>query len=48
MAQQKQYRKVRLLGEGSNGKCYLANEVESETNYVLKQIDISKLNDTEK
>lgn len=37
-----------MLGEGAFGKCYLVENKNDASKYVVKQIDISKMNPTEK
>ena len=44
----KDYRKIKLIGEGASGKCYLCENPEDESRWVVKQIDISKMTPQEK
>jgi len=44
---QDKYTKIRLLGEGSNGRCYLVNDSEGHL-FVLKQINVNLLNENDK
>lgn len=42
------YRKIRLLGEGAFGKCYLVDAVNAGNKCVIKQMDISSMTPEEK
>ena len=42
------YALIKLLGEGSYGKCFLVQGQSQSTPYVIKQIDIRHMNPVEK
>lgn len=42
------YKRLKLLGEGSFGKAYLVECVSDKSLCVIKQVDLSKMNDKEK
>jgi len=43
-----QYKRVKLLGEGSYGKAYLVKNLSDDSLCVIKQLDISNMSDKEK
>jgi NIMA (never in mitosis gene a)-related kinase len=48
VAEYEVYKRVKILGEGSFGKAYLVECVSDGTLCVIKQVDLSKMNDQEK
>lgn len=42
------YKKIKLLGQGAFGKAYLAQNLTSKEMVVLKQIDLSRMRESEK
>lgn len=42
------YKRIKLLGEGSFGKAYLVECISDGTMCVIKQVDLSKMNEQEK
>ena len=42
------YKNIKLLGEGSFGKCYLVECINDKTRCVIKQIDIKHMSKEEK
>ena len=48
MQGQEQYRKIKLLGEGSFGKAFLV-QCDSDKSYrVIKQVDIARMSESER
>jgi len=43
-----QYRKIKLLGEGSFGKAYLIERISDKLLCVMKTIDIAKMGEAER
>ena len=41
-------KQIKLLGEGAFGKCYLCENPEDKSQWVVKQIDISNMSAQEK
>lgn len=42
------FKKLKCIGEGSFGKAWLVQEISSKNKYVLKEIELSKLNEKQK
>ena len=42
------YKKIKLLGEGAFGKAFLVECQSSKDFAVIKQVDIGKMNETER
>jgi NIMA (never in mitosis gene a)-related kinase len=47
-AEYEYYKRIKILGEGAFGKAYLVECVSDNTLCVIKQVDLSKMNDQEK
>ena len=48
VADYEHYKRIKLLDEGAFGKAFLAECVSDKTLCVIKQVDLSKMNDSEK
>jgi NIMA (never in mitosis gene a)-related kinase 1/4/5 len=48
VAEYEVYKRIKVLGEGSFGKAYLVECLSDNTLCVIKQVDLSKMNDQEK
>lgn len=48
VAEYEVYKRIKVLGEGSFGKAYLVECLSDHTLCVIKQVDLSKMNDQEK